>query len=754
MEFEVDKFDAAYQRLDDIVREGGGYVGSTNSDRLPNGKVRGSVTVRMPPENLDTLVMKLRALGDLKQQKIDAQDITKEYTDLQSELRAATTMEDRLLEIIRTGKGEVKDLVAAEQEVGVWREKVEQVTGQINYYNNLVALSTLQITLEEKDIAEAATVRETETIDAALEADDVSRARDEVFKAIDAAKGRVIRSELRQQEAGEFTASVVAAIPPDGDGGGAGAVLDRLHQLGRVARLQSSRQQTGADPTGLAGAKVEQRESVLNLSIFNSAAYAAKTTDNLQVACEDVEAAYRAIVDFAAKSDGGRVVNSNLDKQDTGASATINFEVRESAADAALALVRSRGDVLQMTAQDNPDQAGNTSSKRAFVIVLTPLNNIAPQETDELTILPRDGDLQAAYNAILEFVAKPDSKTRVIEKDLQQDNGQFTSAGIVMEVSRQTLAEADGAIASAGKTIARKATRQPDSPSVVDSKVLLKFTFVNVAALEPRETLSRVLVAANVPGGYQALLDLAKASHAIVRTAILHQQPGQPVSGELEFDLPATQLPAMEQAIGQNSMVLGASATHAPESEGNTDSKVRLHLELIQADQVPPRRTYVMEIQTAQPQAAADAVIKAALAGGGEIVQHSSSTDADGHSSANLIVQLPLTGGESVALTAAGEGKVRINQSNEDPQAPTGRAARARLELTFASQPSLVTDDNGLAATVEQALATSLHGLIWSVRIVLVGLCLVGPLALAAWATWIVGRWILKSRRVRTADRK
>ena len=64
-------------------------------------------------------------------------------------------MEDRLIEIIKTGKGEIKDLVAAERELGIWRTKIEEMEGEIRYYTNQVSLSTLTINLVEKEIQAA-----------------------------------------------------------------------------------------------------------------------------------------------------------------------------------------------------------------------------------------------------------------------------------------------------------------------------------------------------------------------------------------------------------------------------------------------------------------------------------------------------------------------------------------------------------------------------------------------------------------------
>src|SRR5262249_56539617 len=98
--------------------------------------------------------------GELKSQRIGSQDITKQYTDLESRLKAARTMEERLLKIIKEGKGEIKDLLLAEKELGVWRTKIEELEGELRYYSNLVALSTLAVNLVEKEIRTAAAEEE------------------------------------------------------------------------------------------------------------------------------------------------------------------------------------------------------------------------------------------------------------------------------------------------------------------------------------------------------------------------------------------------------------------------------------------------------------------------------------------------------------------------------------------------------------------------------------------------------------------
>src|SRR5205807_3142243 len=82
IEFEIESFDSAVATVTKLVSQiKGGFIATVNSDRLPNGKVRGSVIVRVPPDALDSLVLDLRKElgkgGELKSLKIGSQDITK-----------------------------------------------------------------------------------------------------------------------------------------------------------------------------------------------------------------------------------------------------------------------------------------------------------------------------------------------------------------------------------------------------------------------------------------------------------------------------------------------------------------------------------------------------------------------------------------------------------------------------------------------------------------------------------------------------
>src|SRR5262249_15296831 len=179
-------------------------------------------------EHLDELVLDLRKelgkAGELKGQKIGSSDVTKQYTDLESRLKAARTMEQRLLQVIKEGKGDIKALLEAERELGVWRTKIEEIEGELRYFSNLAALSTLTVTIAEKEIRAAVGISESERVQAGVEVEDVDKAYQQALAAVIEAKGRVTKSELKQLAAGQFNATLHFEVSPEA----AGPMRDRL----------------------------------------------------------------------------------------------------------------------------------------------------------------------------------------------------------------------------------------------------------------------------------------------------------------------------------------------------------------------------------------------------------------------------------------------------------------------------------------------------------------------------------------------
>jgi glycine cleavage system regulatory protein len=486
MEFEVDNFDSTFNQITRITAEEGGFVAAADSDKLNNGKVKGTITVRVPPDRLDTLVLKLRALGDLKSQKLGSKDISKQYTDLQSELRAAKAMETRLLELIAKGTGEVKDLLAAEKELGNWRTKIETIQGEINYYNNLVSMATLTVTAYEKDIRTPASADQTEEINAGIETDDVEAARNSAITAVNEAKGRIVESTLQKLEAGQYTAKIVAEVAPEN----AGPLLDRLRQLGRVARLDIARKQTPSRPGNTTApnvqiAKVEQQPTRIIVSMYNLANVAPRLTTNLNLAADDVETVYRAILARIGEADG-RVVSSSLNRQDAlNAVGNINFEVKSSVADAVANDIRAGASrqVLRLSVTENPDTANVTTAKQAFTVQIIPASQVPPRETRSLTV--ETSDVESAVQNLGNAVGTAGG--RVVESSLSQDQSGKSVAHVSIEVP---LDKIDGVVDTArrqGKVRTAESTKNAQVPDGPLARARLNLTIGTGDTIVPAE---------------------------------------------------------------------------------------------------------------------------------------------------------------------------------------------------------------------------------------------------------------------------
>ena len=475
IEFEVEAFDPAVAAVTRLVAAiPGGFVATVNSDKLANGKVKGAVTVRVPPEHLDGLVLDLRKelgkAGELKGQKIGSTDVTKQYTDLESRLRAARTMEQRLLQVIKEGKGEIKALIEAERELGVWRTKIEEAEGELRYYANLAALSTLTVTLAEREIRAAVGITESERVQAGVEVEDVDKAYQDALAAVAEAKGRVTKSELKQLAAGQFNATLHFEVAPEA----AGPVRDRLRQLGRVARLEIDRVQQ-AEGTVPKDARVKRGDTVFLVQLYNLANVAPRETATLTVAAADVSTAYAALREAVGKA-GGRVFTAQLNEGDRqNVTAQVDFEVKRPHEGEVAAALAAAGEVVSRQVTRTPESDTVTDTKLLYRATLLSAARLKPRETTTLAVEVEDVNATVAV-----FGAQAaEVKGRAVDSQVAHESNGRTTAKVVFEVP---LAAASGLVErfkSAGVVRVYQSARDPHVPDTRFATARLEVTVSN-----------------------------------------------------------------------------------------------------------------------------------------------------------------------------------------------------------------------------------------------------------------------------------
>jgi hypothetical protein len=110
------------------------------------------VTVRVPASEYDATVRRLRDLGEFEKESSNANDVTEQFTDLQSRLRNLQASEERYLDFL-TRAGTMTDVLAVQDRINMTRAEIEQVQGRINLLENQSALATITVHLVPAGVA-------------------------------------------------------------------------------------------------------------------------------------------------------------------------------------------------------------------------------------------------------------------------------------------------------------------------------------------------------------------------------------------------------------------------------------------------------------------------------------------------------------------------------------------------------------------------------------------------------------------------
>ena len=105
---------------------------------------------------------------------------------------------------------------------------------------------------------------------------------------------------------------------------------------------------------------------------------------------------------------------------------------------------------------------------------------------------------------------------------------------------------------------------------------------------------------------------------------------------------------------------------------------------------------------------------------------------------------MPLTAAPGLVAKFKSAGTVRVQQSSRDPQAPDGKYATARLDVTLSNTDLIVAKDDGLWPQVRRGLSVSVAVLLMSVTWVVFGLCVVLPWALVAYGGYRLVRRLFR----------
>ncbi|MBW8010271.1 MAG: DUF4349 domain-containing protein [Chloroflexi bacterium] len=153
---------ASMDAISVLAEEMDGYVVSSNlyQTYLDSGVEvpEANITFRIPAEMLLEALEQIESdANEVLSKNISGQDVTREYTDLQSRLRNLNNAEEQLREIMASAF-KTEDVLAVYHQLSQITQEIEMINGQIQYFDQASALSAISVTLIAVETVEPLTI--------------------------------------------------------------------------------------------------------------------------------------------------------------------------------------------------------------------------------------------------------------------------------------------------------------------------------------------------------------------------------------------------------------------------------------------------------------------------------------------------------------------------------------------------------------------------------------------------------------------
>lgn len=379
-ELEVVSFEEAVQKITGFAAEDKGYVSTSSSEKQANGKLRGEIVVKVLPDNLDRFLLKLRGLGELKNQALTTEDVTKQYFDTESRMKNARLMEQRLIEILKTKSKDVADLLEVEKELGRVREEIETMQGELKFMDSQVQFATVTIQLSEKNMNVPAAFLLKERAQLALYAPEVEKTYNDI-KALASPKVQITNAQINRDNTGRVSGYVYMLIAPEESE----AIIARVKGMARVENFQVQTERVAQGGDGLGeSAKTERDKVVLNITISREEQEQSLQQTTLRIRSSEVNDKTKELRELAEKQ-SGRIRSSSFSRDSNGREyANVSLRVPMKNYSALMQSLNALGKVedVAVRREDRPDSQVNQADAPADITIqVYSQGNIVSEET-------------------------------------------------------------------------------------------------------------------------------------------------------------------------------------------------------------------------------------------------------------------------------------------------------------------------------------------------------------------------------------
>ena len=148
----VDDVSTALARITDLAAARGGFVVNSNVQEDQN-RLYASISFRVDAKQFNDAIQALRNMAvDVKAESTAGEDVTSQYTDLNSQLRNLEASETQLLDLMKH-TGTVDEILKVQRELTNTRGQIEQIKGQMQYLEQSSSLALINASLEQSKLA-------------------------------------------------------------------------------------------------------------------------------------------------------------------------------------------------------------------------------------------------------------------------------------------------------------------------------------------------------------------------------------------------------------------------------------------------------------------------------------------------------------------------------------------------------------------------------------------------------------------------
>lgn len=152
MDMETKEFDNTLQKVNSMVLQVGGYMESSNisgsSYYQENGNRNAYIVCRIPVSQYDGFVQNITQVGNVINTQENTEDITLQYVDTESHIKALQVEQDRLLTLLNQAE-KMEDIIVIESKLTDIRYELQNFETTLKTYDNQIEYSTITVNIME-----------------------------------------------------------------------------------------------------------------------------------------------------------------------------------------------------------------------------------------------------------------------------------------------------------------------------------------------------------------------------------------------------------------------------------------------------------------------------------------------------------------------------------------------------------------------------------------------------------------------------